>query len=68
MLTDENIEYRVDLAYLVDETDFPDLSLTPEFESDSYFLNNHDFVMNLDLTTGGTWESVYGELYKMKTD
>ena len=66
LLTDETIEYRADLAYLVDETDFPDLSLTPEFESDSYFLTNHDFEMNLDSTTGGTWESVSGEIYKLK--
>ena len=42
------------------------LSLQPEFESDSYLLTNHDFEMNLDSATGGTWESVSGEEFKLK--
>ena len=60
-IDDETVEYKIDVAYIMEQKDFPELDLTPPSENAPYFLTNHDFEIDIDSPAGGAWKSVSGQ-------
>ena len=58
-LDDATVEYKVDLAFLVQESDMPMPSHSP------YMTNNNDFEMDVESSVGAGWNSVSGVEYKL---
>ena len=58
-MDDATVEYKVDLAFLVQESDMAMPSHAP------YMTNNNDFEMDVDSTVGSGWNSISGVDYKL---